>query len=125
MMHIKQKGDFSRTLSYMTKIKKAVDLSGLEKYAEEGVRALAAATPRKTGKTAESWSYRIERRDGFVTIEFLNSNIQNGVPVAVILYYGHGTRNGGYVDGIDYINPAICPVFEKIKNEAWKEIKEA
>ena len=84
--------------------------------------ALAAATPVDSGLTASSWYYVIENKDGTIKINFCNSNIQNGVPIAVILQYGHGTRNGGWVEGRDYINPSVQPIFDKITNEAWREV---
>jgi len=122
VIKVRQKGDFSKALRYMANVKEAGSLKDLDKYAREGVEALAAATPVRTGLTAKSWYYNIKRTKDSVTIEFLNSNIQNGVPIAIILFYGHGTRNGGYVQGVDYINPAIQPIFERIKNDAWKEL---
>ena len=122
MITIKQKGDFANLTRYLTRAKKGVRLSGLDKYGAEGVRALASATPRDTGTTAGSWYYEISQRDGIASISFCNSNIQNGVPIAIILQYGHGTRNGGWVQGRDYINPAIQPVFDKIAHDAWREV---
>ena len=122
MIKVKQKGNFSKALRYMTSIREVGSLKNLDKYARDGVEALAAATPVRTGLTARSWYYSIQRTKDSVTIEFLNSNIQNGVPIAIILFYGHGTRNGGYVQGVDYINPALQPIFERIKNNAWKEL---
>ena len=122
VIKVKQKGDFSKTLQYMGKVRNTAEFKDIERYAREGVEALAAATPVKTGLTAASWSYRIKRDEKSVTIEFLNSNIQNGVPIAIILFYGHGTKNGGYVQGIDYINPALAPVFERIKENIGKEL---
>ncbi len=118
----RQKGDFSKLTKYLEKAGKAVRISDLEKYGREGVAALSSATPVDTGLTASSWSYKIERKDGYVKIGFYNSNIQNGVPIAIILQYGHGTRNGGWVQGRDYINPAIQPLFDKITDEAWREV---
>lgn len=122
MISFKQKGDFSKLTRYLEKAKSAVRLSNLDKYGREGVAALAAATPVDSGLTANSWYYQIEHKNGSVSITFNNSNIQNGVPIAIILQYGHGTRNGGYVQGRDYINPAIQPLFDKITNEAWREV---
>ena len=84
--------------------------------------ALSSATPIDSGETANSWSYEITNKDGSATITFKNSNIQNGVPIAIILQYGHGTRNGGWVQGRDYINPAIQPIFDEIVNNAWREV---
>ena len=122
MIKFRQKGDFSKTYRYLEKAKKAVRLEDLDKYGREGVAALASATPVESGLTANSWYYEIEKGKETVTISFCNSNIQNGVPIAVILQYGHGTRNGGFVQGRDYINPAIQPVFDRIANDAWKEV---
>lgn len=122
MISFRQKGDFSKLTSYLEKAKEAVKLGDLDKYGREGVAALASATPVDSGLTAQSWSYKIEHKQGSATISFHNSNIQNGVPIAIILQYGHGTRNGGWVEGRDYINPAIQPVFEKIAEGAWKEV---
>lgn len=116
------KGDFSKTARFLEKAKKGIDLSFLDKYGAEGVAALSAATPVDTGKTAASWRYEIVRGRGSVTISFENTNIQNGVPIAIILQYGHGTRNGGWVQGRDYINPAIQPVFDKMAEAAWREV---
>lgn len=87
-----------------------------------GVAALRSATPVDTGLTSQSWYYQITQKKGLVEIVFLNSNVQNGIPIAIILQYGHGTRNGGYVQGRDYINPAIQPIFDKIVEDAWREV---
>ena len=122
MISFKQKGDFSKTTRFLTKTKEAVHLENLDRYGEEGVKALSSATPVDTGKTAQSWYYKITCKKDTVTIAFHNSNIQNGVPIAVIIQYGHATRNGGWVEGRDYINPALRPIFEQIANEAWKEV---
>ena len=123
MVKINQKGDFKNLTSYLIKSKKGPSLSALTGLCEEGVRALADATPKDTGLTSQSWEYNIVRKEGSVSITFNNTNIQNGVPIAVILQYGHATRNGGYVQGIDYINPALRPIFEKIAEDAWEEVK--
>ena len=122
MIKIKQKGDFSKLTRYLNGAKRASAIDVLNRYGEEGVKALAAATPVETGKTANSWYYEIERKNGSIAISFNNSNIQNGVPIAIILQYGHGTRNGGWVQGRDYINPAIQPIFDKITENAWREV---
>ena len=122
MISFKHKGDFSKFNRYLEKAKNAVRLGDLDKYGREGVAALASATPVDSGKTASSWSYEIVRKQGSVSITFNNSNIQNGVPIAVILQYGHGTGTGGWVQGRDYINPAIQPIFDKIAEQAWKEV---
>ena len=122
MISFRQKGDFSKTINYLEKLKGVGRFSTLDRFGREGVAALSSATPIDTGHTASSWYYRIERKNGSATISFHNSNIQNGVPIAIILQYGHGTRNGGWVEGRDYINPAIQPIFDRITNEAWKEV---
>ena len=122
MITFRQKGDFSKLTRYLERAKEVVKLGDLDKYGREGVAALASATPVDSGLTAASRSYEITNRNGSATISFKNSNIQNGVPIAIILQYGHGTRNGGWVQGRDYINPAIQPIFDRIANEAWREV---
>lgn len=122
MISFRQKGDFSKLTRFLEKSKKVVKDETLDRYGREGVAALASATPKDSGLTANSWYYKINRGEGSVSISFHNSNIQNGVPIAVILQYGHGTRNGGWVEGRDYINPAIRPIFDEIVNNAWKEV---
>ena len=122
MISFRQKGDFSKLTSFLERAKESVKIGDLDKYGREGVAALSSATPIDSGKTANSWSYEITNKDGSVTISFNNSNIQNGVPIAIILQYGHGTKNGGWVQGRDYINPAIQPVFDEIVDKAWREV---
>lgn len=122
MIRVKQKGDYSKVIRYLERNKKGVNIRGLDKYGRLGVAALSANTPMRTGLTAESWYYEIEEKSGIVEIRFCNSNIQNGVPIAIILQYGHATRNGGWVEGRDYINPAIQPIFDEIAQNAWKEV---
>jgi hypothetical protein len=122
MIRFKHKGDFSKTKRYFERAKQASKIDILEKYGQKGVAALASATPTKTGLTASSWYYEIERKQGSASITFYNSNIQNGVPIAIILQYGHGTGTGGWVEGRDYINPSIQPIFDQIVNEAWGEV---
>lgn len=122
MIQIRQKGDFKKLTSFLEKAKEGLDIGVLDKYGRKGVAALSSATPVDTGLTASSWFYKIENKNGVAKIEFHNSNIQNGVPIAVILQYGHGTRNGGYVVGRDYINPALQPVFNELAKNAWKEV---
>ena len=123
MINIRQKGDFKNLSSFLEKTKEKLNLGLLDKYGREGVAALQAATPKDTGKTSESWYYKIERKNGSVSLTFHNSNQNTGVPIAIILQYGHATGNGGYVEGVDYINPALRPIFDKIAEEAWKEVK--
>ena len=123
MINIRQKGDFKNLSSFLEKTKEKLNLGLLDKYGREGVAVLQAATPKDTGKTSESWYYKIERKNGSVSLTFHNSNQNKGVPIAIILQYGHATGNGGYVEGVDYINPALRPIFDKIAEEAWKEVK--
>lgn len=122
MISFRHKGDFSKLSRYLEKVKETAHLGILDKYGRAGVSALASATPVDSGLTANSWYYTIERTKGTSKIIFHNSNIQNGVPIAIILQYGHGTGTGGWVEGRDYINPAIQPVFDEIANEAWREV---
>lgn len=122
MISFRQKGDFSKLTHFLERAKESVRIGDLDKYGREGVAALSSATPIDSGETANSWSYEITNKDGSATITFKNSNIQNGVPIAIILQYGHGTRNGGWVQGRDYINPAIQPIFDEIVNNAWREV---
>ena len=122
MITFRQKGDFSKLTKFFERAKEVVKLGELDKYGREGVAALSSATPVDTGKTASSWYYSIDHQNGAASINFYNSNVNDGVPIAIILQYGHGTKNGGWVEGIDYINPAMRPIFNKIANDAWKEV---
>lgn len=122
MITFRQKGDFNKLTRFFEKAKNAVKLGDLDRYGREGVAALASATPVDSGLTASSWYYQIKRTRESVSIEFCNSNIQNGVPIAIILQYGHGTGTGGWVEGRDYINPAVQPIFDQIAQKAWKEV---
>ena len=120
---IRQKGDFRRTSDFLKRANRLNLDVILNQYGQEGVEALRAATPKDTGTTANSWRYVVHKGTGSITITWSNSNIVDGVPIAVILQYGHGTRNGGYVQGTDYINPAMKPIFDKIAQRAWEEVK--
>ena len=122
MISFRQKGDFSKLTRFLERAKEAVHLGDLNKYGREGVAALSSATPKDSGLTSSSWYYEIENNKESARIVFKNSNIQNGVPIAIILQYGHGTGTGGWVEGRDYINPAIQPVFDKIADNAWREV---
>lgn len=122
MITFKHRGDFNNTERFFKRAQKMDFYKNLEKYARAGVATLASATPVDTGLTAASWDYEIRKEKNKVSIYWTNSNIQNGVPIAVILQYGHGTNNGGYVQGRDYINPAIQPIFDQIAESAWKEV---
>ena len=121
LIKFKQKGDFSTLTNYFERVKEIFKVSDLDKYGRKGVEALRDATPRDTGKTAESWYYETKIQNGRATISFHNSNVVDNVSIAVILQYGHGTRNGGWVEGRDYISPAAQPVFDEIAEQAWKE----
>ena len=123
MITFKHKGDFSKTMSFLERAKEVVKVGDLDKYGRAGVAALASATPVDSGLTASSWYYTVERQNGSVSINFNNSNVVDGwCNVAIILQYGHGTGTGGWVEGRDYINPAIRPVFDQIANDAWEEV---
>ena len=122
MISFRQKGDFSKLSSYLERVKESAKIGILDNYGKEGVRALESATPVETGLTAKSWYYEIIRQNGSVSITFNNSNINDGVPIAIILQMGHGTGTGGWVQGRDYINPAIQPIFDRIAEDAWKEV---
>lgn len=117
-----QKGDFRKLTSFLEKSREVFNIGILDKYGRMGVEALSSATPFDSGETARSWYYEIENGHGVAAIKYCNSNVQNGVPIAIILQYGHGTRNGGWVEGRDYINPAIQPIFDEIVESAWKEV---
>ena len=122
MIVFRQTGDFKKTEKFFRKISKGDFFQALDAFGRKGVEALASATPVNSGKTADSWDYEIHRSNGRISIYWTNSNVNDGVNIAVILQYGHGTRNGGYVQGRDYINPAIRPIFDKIAVDAWREI---
>ena len=121
MISLTSKGDFRKTEKFMKNARTKKLMSILKRYGEEGVAALMIATPLDTGRTASSWRYEIKLENNCIRLVFHNDNVQNGVPIAIILQYGHGTGTGGWVEGRDYINPAIQPVFDKIANSAWKE----
>lgn len=122
MIAFRNKGDFKNTENFLKKSLGINYRSILKKYAKEGVERLSAATPKESGETASSWSYEIIQNGSSLSIVWNNSNIQNGVNIAIILQYGHGTRNGGYVAGRDYINPALKPIFDDLARAAWKEV---
>lgn len=125
VLEVKVTGNFNNTRKFLKYIKGRNYIEILRKYGKEGVDALSAATPFDTGQTAASWNYEIHETKNGAEIVWTNSNVNKGVNIAVILQYGHGTRNGGYVRGIDYINPALKPVFDKIAESVWKEVGRA
>lgn len=122
MIVVKHSGNFDKTEKFLKRMSKGDIFKSLDRYGQKGVSALAAATPRDSGKTASSWSYEVQMGSNSYSIIWSNNNTNKGVNIAVILQYGHGTRNGGFVQGRDYINPAMRPVFDQIAEEAWKEV---
>lgn len=123
MIKFKQKGDFKKLNSFFERAKEVIRIGDLNKYGRLGVEALQSATPKDTGETANSWYYDIVREDGKASIVWKNKNINDGVSIAIILQYGHATGNGAYVQGVDYVNPAMKPVFDNIAESAWKEVE--
>ena len=125
MIRFRQKGDFSKLTRFLERAKEGIHLGDLDKYGREGVAALSSATPVDSGVTATSWYYKITNKNGQIRIGFYNSNVQNGVPIAIIIQYGHATGTGGWVEGRDYINPAVRSLFDQIANTAWREVTKA
>jgi len=123
MITIRHKGNFNKTEKFLKALQKQEFLKHLDQYGREGVKALTDATPINSGETATSWGYELDYKQGRVELWWTNSNVVDGVNVAILIQYGHGTRNGGYVEGIDYINPALKPVFDKIADKVWREVK--
>lgn len=125
MITVKQTGDFAKIDKFLRKMKTRDARALLERYGQRGVDLLAEATPKDSGKTSESWSYEVEVSSGRYNIVWTNSNINKGVNIAMIIQYGHGTRQGGFIQGIDYINPATQKVFEEMAQELWGEVVNA
>lgn len=122
-IQLSSKGDFSKITKYLESLKEKLHITtALEQFGEKGVRALSEATPVDTGETAGAWRYEIEQNKKGATISFHNDHINNGVNIAVILQYGHGTGTGGWVEGRDYINPAIQPIFDEMAEKVWEEV---
>lgn len=119
---ITQKGDFKKTFKFLFKLRNRDFLRKIDQYGQMGVEALANATPKRSGKTAESWTYEVHYTGSSVEIVWINTNENKGRNIAVLIQYGHGTRNGGYVQGIDFINPAMAPIFEEIADGVWQEV---
>lgn len=122
MIEFKAKGDFKSTSGFLERLLELGGHGELDEYGRKGVIALQEATPKDTGKTASSWGYEITRDKTGTTIHWNNSNVVNGCNIAALIQYGHGTKNGGYVKGQDYINPAMKPVFDEISEGVWKEV---
>lgn len=116
---------FPKTEKFLKKLSDIPDLSEFKKYGEAGVKALREATPKDSGETSESWTYDISKESGQVKVSFYNTNTNKGVNIAIILQYGHGTGTGGWVEGRDYINPAVQPIFEELAKNMWEEVKKA
>lgn len=122
MISFKASGDFRKANSFFEKLLETASLGTLDRYGEQGVKALREATPKDSGLASDSWRYEIVRENGLTSIVWHNDDIEGGCNVALLLQYGHGTKNGGWVEGIDYINPALAPVFDEIAQNAWKEV---
>lgn len=123
ILSVSSRGDYSKTLSWLKRAKFEKLMDKLNAYGEQGVMALQNATPKRTGLTATSWYYEIDQTPTTITITWKNSNMaREAIPIALLIQYGHGTRTGGYVQGIDYINPTLKPIFEEITENVWKEI---
>ncbi len=122
MIRFKHKGNFRKAKRYFRRLMKLPIQELLEIYGKYGVRALQSATPKDTGETANSWGYEVETTDGKSVITWTNTHVHDGVVIALILQYGHGTGTGGWVEGLDYINPALRPTFEDLAAAAWREV---
>lgn len=122
MISISHKGNFKNTDKFLKDASSKNYNSILDSYGKEGVRVLSSATPMDSGETANSWIYAISNTKKGTTITWSNTNVINGANIAILIQYGHATRNGGYVQGRDYINPAIRPIFDKMSNDLWKEV---
>lgn len=122
LIHVKHKGNFNKAERFMNRALRRNYLNILEKYGQRGVEILRAATPTDSGKTAESWDFGIEEEKGKITLYWTNSNTNDGVNIAILLIYGHGLQNGSYISGVDFVHPAMRPVFRQIADESWKEV---
>jgi hypothetical protein len=125
VISVESKGEFTNTDKFLKKVTDAEIYKSLSGYGQAGASALSKATPRDTGETAYSWSYEILVKNGTYSIIWTNGHVVNGVPIAILLQFGHGTRTGGYVAGRDFINPALRPIFDRIANEVWREVTSA
>ena len=122
MITVETYGKFTSTNKFLANLKNLKFNNILEKYGKIGVSALRAATPTDTGKTADAWNYEIVQNGSTISLQFTNDNLSDGIPIIVLLHYGHATKNGGWVEGTDFINPALKPLFDKIAKDAWKEV---
>lgn len=122
MIYPESKGDFSKTNKFLEFMKSRGHYKGLDQFGQRGVDALASATPRDSGETAQSWGYDIKHTKNSVTIRWYNTHSVDGANIAILIQYGHGTGTGGYVQGREYINPAIRPIFDSIAENVWKQV---
>lgn len=125
MFSLTSSGSFKKTEAFLHAMQRLNIMAILDKHGRDGVSALSAATPMETGLAASSWDYEVERRGGVYSITWMNHDVENGFPVAIMLQFGYGTGTGGYVSGIDYINPAVRPIFDRIADEVWKVVTSA
>jgi len=123
MVYFEHRGNFKKTEKFLNSLQKRDFLRNLDKYGLEGVIALSEATPKDTAETAHAWDYEIVNEKGKAGLYWTNSNIEDGVPIVILIQYGHATKNGGYIEGRDFINPAIQPIFDKIADNIWKEVR--
>jgi hypothetical protein len=122
MFRVKCTGDFNNTIKFLERARKMSITDILNKYGEAGVKALSAATPKDTGETASKWSYEIKVSKTSSSIAWTNDSVNDGIPIVILIQYGHGTRNGGYVSGVDFINPAIKGVMDSLADSVWREV---
>lgn len=123
MIIIRHKGNFDKTEKWYDRMLRRDHIRILNEYGERGVAALKAATPVDSGITADSWSYEIKQDNKKITIAFNNSSESNGCNIVILLMYGHGTKNGGYVQANDFVNPTLEPIFRDLADAAWREVK--
>lgn len=123
MIKVTSSGDFNKTTKFLKFLESGDLYRGLSGYGRRGVDALSSATPHDTGETAQSWGYQIGRQNGRISISWFNTHVESGVNIAVIIQYGHGTGTGGWIEGRDYINPAMRPIFDKILDDMWRQVK--
>lgn len=123
MINVTSTGSFDKTLKFLQKLNEGSIFANLEHYGRVGVDALSRATPVESGETANSWGYKVIRTPGRYSIVWFNTHEEDGVNIAVIIQYGHGTRTGGYVQGRDYVNPAMRPIFDQIVEDVWRQVR--
>lgn len=122
MIKVTNRGSFKNFEGFAARMSQRTYLTALQKYGPVGVQALAGATPTDSGETARSWYYEIINRPGYFSIQWLNSHMEGGISIAAILQYGHGTKQGAFIEGRDYINPAMRPIFDQIAQDMWREV---